>query len=127
MSSDVLVVEQGSVGWHLGFDLESDTVSEWISWERNTLLVNEPSVSLSGIAWVEGNMVFVSVFRFLDLQADASIVSEVLSFTWEVRESLVVFVGPLSDDSGESWSVLVVSLVRDGVVSLAPGSDRSGS
>lgn len=127
MSSDVLVVEQGSVGWHLGFDLESDTISEWISWERNTLLVDEPSVSLSGIAWVEGNMAFVSVGRSPDLQADASIVSEVLSLTWEVRESLVVFVGPLSDDSGESWSVLVVSLVRDGVVSLAPGSDRSGS
>ena len=123
----MLVVEQGSVSWHLGFDLESNSVSQWVSWEGNSFSVNEPGLSLLGCAWVESHVMLVSVSISPDLEADASIVSEVLAVTWEEGKSLVVLVGPLSDDSDLSWSVLETSLVRDGVVSLGPGSNRSGS
>jgi len=37
--SDVLVPEDGSVSRHSSLDLESNSVSEWISWEVNSLSV----------------------------------------------------------------------------------------
>ena len=37
--SDVLVPEDGSVSRHSSLDLESNSVSEWVSWEVNSLSV----------------------------------------------------------------------------------------
>jgi len=43
--SDVLMVENSSVISHDGFDLESDTISEWVSWEVDSSGISEPSSS----------------------------------------------------------------------------------
>ena len=69
----------------------------------------------------------VGVAVSVDLEAHTSVVSQVSSASWEVGESLVVLVGPWSDDSGVSNSVGVSVLVGDSIVSSLPASDGSGS
>jgi len=72
-------------------------------------------------------MSVVGVVSSVHIKAVAGIVSEVSVSSWEVRKSLVWLVSPLSDNSGVSNSVMVSSLVRDGIASLVLSSDRSGS
>lgn len=44
VGTNVLSDEQGSVGAHSRFDLELETVSEWVSWEMDSGSVEHPSL-----------------------------------------------------------------------------------
>jgi len=79
------------------------------------------------VASPEGNVSLVGVASTLNIEALTSVVSQVSSASWEEGESLVVLVGPWSQDSNLSHSIGVTVSVRDGVVSSLPASDGSGS
>jgi len=79
------------------------------------------------VASPEGNVSLVGVASTLNIEALTSVVSQVSSASWEVGGSLVVLVGPWSQDSVLSDSIGVSISVGDGVVSLCVSSDGSGS
>jgi len=61
VSTDVLSVEEGSVGWHQTLDLELDSISEWISWEVRSSWVEPPSLVSAVVAFVPNNISVVGV------------------------------------------------------------------
>ena len=69
--TNVLVVEEGSSAWHLGLDLESDTILEWVSWEVWLLLVNVPGLVETVVAVPEDHVHVVSVFGSWNIEASS--------------------------------------------------------
>lgn len=67
--ADVLMPEEGSLGWHSGLDLESHTVLEWIPWEVWSSLVNVPGLIEAVVASVEDGVHTVSVLSSVDIKA----------------------------------------------------------
>lgn len=65
----MLEVFKSSLGWHSCLDLESDSVSKWISWESWSSCVKVPSHSHPGSASVESNVIHVSVVVTIDSKA----------------------------------------------------------
>jgi len=75
----VLSPVDSSVVLHSGLDLELLTVSEWVSWEFDTLVVEEPSLVLTVMAVHPATVHIVSVSSTIDIKALASSVSDVSS------------------------------------------------
>lgn len=48
--TDMLVVENSSVTSHDRFDLESNSISEWVSWELDSSIVDEELLTASSSA-----------------------------------------------------------------------------
>jgi len=127
MVSKVLMSEQGSLGFHLGSNLELNSILEWVySWKSDSLGINSPS--LGGVVLVPppDNWVVVAVSPGLGSDDDVTPVLDVLG---RVEEgSLVDTVFPWSSDDGSlSDESFGSDLSRDGVVSKFLGSDGSGS
>lgn len=104
-STDVLLVENSSSSFHCGSDLEPDAIFQRISWEFDTILIDVPSLVVSGMARMESNILSVVIFCTPDIHTESSIVSEILMVTSPELSLLIRLVSPLSDDSGNSWSV----------------------
>jgi hypothetical protein len=59
--TDVLVPEESSLAWHDGLDLESNTVSKWVSWMVSGFLVNDPGLVGTVVALVPVDMSVLGV------------------------------------------------------------------
>ena len=127
VSSNVFVPEECSVSSHSRFDLEFDSVSQWISSVVKWSSVKEPSLVSSIVADVVDHLFVISVSSMENIEAVSSWVSEILSSSWEVRDLLVVFISPWSDDDLLLDSELSSVVVGKSIVSLGPGSDGLGS
>jgi len=127
VSTNVLVPEQSLSSSHLGSELESDTVTEWLFWVLDASLINEPGLVLTVMAVPEDNMSVVSVRSTMNVKTFLSVVSDVSVSTVVPSDSLEVLVGVLSDSGSDSNSELVTSLVGDDVASSSPSSDSLGS
>jgi hypothetical protein len=93
MTADMLVVEQGSVGLHDRFDLELDSVSKWVSWEFDSLLIDVPLLVETIVTWEEDDVSSMSVGGTMDINADAGMVDKSSSSEGDL---LVWLVSPLS-------------------------------
>lgn len=108
---------------HKSLDLESDSVGEWVLGEFNSLSFDVPALVGSAVAWPEDDVSVVLVGSSVDIKAKSGVVSDVPLGSWEEGDFLVWFADPWSENGLATWSVLVASLVGDGVVSLFEGSD----
>jgi len=79
VSSNVLMPDECSLGWHSGLDLESNTISEWVCWETWSSLVNVPGLVQTGVASPHDNVCLVCVSLILDIKATSTDISDVLS------------------------------------------------
>lgn len=105
MSTDVFSGVEGSSVLHSGSDLESDSISEWVSWEDNSLLGKGPGLVSTIVAWVEDNMSVVYIFTSMDIETSSGVVSNVSVLTSPEGDLLVWLVDPLSESSINSWSM----------------------
>jgi len=121
--------EEGSSVSHSGSDLELSTISEWVSWVVVSLSVNHPSLVGTVVALVPDNVSVVRVRFSVNIEASLSHVSDVSSGSVVPSDLLEGFSFVVSDDSGVSVIVPVVSSVldRDNSVSIGSRSDRSSS
>lgn len=81
VNPDIAVVSevQWSVSVNSGSDLELDTVSEWVGWVVDTLLVDVPALVLAIVAFVPNKVSVVSVGVTVNVQASDSQISNVSS------------------------------------------------
>jgi len=124
MSTDVFMVEEGLSSLHHRSDLELDSISQWVSWEVNSLSVNEPLLRCVVPAWVELSVFIDAVTSTSSSEANAGMVDNSSSSEGNLLEW---FVSPWSNVGIVSWSMLVSISVRDGIVSLLPPSDGVSS
>lgn len=122
--TDVLSIEDSSVGLHDRFDLELDTILKWVLRESDTRLVDIPLLVETIVAWIEDGVLLVSVLSSINIKADAGMVDETSSSEGDL---LVWLVFPWSGDSSIFWSMLIVHLVGDCVVSLLVRSNGLSS
>ena len=127
VSTNVLMPEEGSSGFHQGLDLESDSVVEWESWVLLGLGLNGPTLVESIVALVPDNVSVVDVLSGVNIKALVAVVSHVLSVTWVEGSLLVCLVLVNSDDCGHVGSEAKVDLTRDSSSSVGRWSDGSGS
>jgi len=109
---------------HHGDDLELSSVSQWVSWEVDSLRVGEPLHRSVVFAWVELQWDVLGVGCILSSEADAGMVDNLSSSEGDL---LVWFVSPWSNIGILLWSMLVSKSVGNGHVSLLVPSDRVGS
>jgi len=127
-SSDLRsIVVKDSVSWEDSLDEESCAVSDWVSWGVEATSADIPDLVLSVMAVVPGGWLVLSEFSSPDIEALASLVSEVSSRPLEEAESLIVLGSPSSDDGWSSDLVSSSVLVGDGEVSLLGDSDGVSS
>lgn len=128
MSTNVFMPEEGSSASHLGLDLESSSISDWVSWIRDSSGVDGPALVGMVVASPEDDMSVLRVRPSVDVEALSWDISDVSGTSTVVSNHLVVVTsGVLSDNSGDSDSESITSLVGDGIVSLLVSSDGSGS
>jgi anti-sigma-K factor RskA len=109
------MVEKCSVSFHLRFDLESYTISQWISWEVNSSSVSEPILAVAVFAHPESDVVLVGVSSISWHQTEISMVDNSLSS----EENLLIWlVSPWSDVNIVVLSMFVVDLIGECIVSL---------
>ena len=84
MVTNVLVPEESSLAWHDSLDLESNTVSKWVSWVVNSSSVNGPSLVLTVMAFEPDGVSVVRVVCSVDIKAETGSVSDVSVMSWEV-------------------------------------------
>ena len=84
MSSNVFMPEESSVSSHSRFDLEFDSISQWISSVVKWFSVKVPSLISSIVANVVDDLFVISVSSMENIKAVSSWVSEILSATSEV-------------------------------------------
>lgn len=89
MSTDVLVPEEGSVSWHSGFNLELNTVGEWVSWVSVSNSINVPGLVETIMAIPEDNVSMVMVVSTMYIKALVGNVSNVSSWSTEESHLLV--------------------------------------
>lgn len=65
----MFVPSDSSVSSHLRFDLESKSISKWISWEVNTFLIDVPGLVQSIVALPVDNMSVVAVVVSMNIKA----------------------------------------------------------
>jgi len=110
--SNVLVPEEGSSASQLSLDLESSSVSDWVSWEVSSSGVDLPSLVGSVVASPEDNMSVLRVRSTMDVKALAWDVSDVSVASTVVGNHLVVVsFAVLSDDGSNTNSESVSTLV----------------
>lgn len=73
------VMIESSVSGHSRSDLELDFIGEWLSSILSTVLVNEPPLVQTIMAVVEDDVSHVSVTTRLNIEASASVVSDISS------------------------------------------------
>lgn len=127
VGTDVFSPEEGSVGLHLGFDLELNSVSKWISWVSPSELIDLPSLVGSVMAVVEDNVTSVGVRTTVDIKALSSDHLNCSSRFVDPSHSLVNFVFELSADSSNVNPVFLSSLVGECKASSVERSDSFGS
>ena len=115
VSSNVFMVEKCSVSFHLRFDLESYTISQWISWEVNSSSVSEPILAVAVFAHPESDVVLVGVSSVSWHQTKVGMVDNSLS---SEENLLVNLVSPWSDVNIVVLSMFVVDLIGECIVSL---------
>ena len=84
-STNIFVVSDSSSCLHLRPDLELDIILEWIFWEVNSLGVNSEALVGSIVAVPEDSVSMLGIDTSVDIQALSRWVSEVSSWSWEVR------------------------------------------
>lgn len=131
MSTDMLVIEESSSTFHSRLDLESDSISQWVSWELDTFSVELPTLMITILANIEHNVVAVivsiSASNVSDFHAFLTSVSDVLSFSIPEGDSLIWLISPVSDGSFHTRSVLSMVSVGKSHVSSVELTDRVGS
>lgn len=122
--------DRSSLG-HSRSDLELHTVGDWRSLVfNNNLEVNSdegPALVGSVVAVPEDDASILSVATTVDIEALATVVSDVSLGTSVDSDSLVDLVSPLSDDSRVSDVELLAGSVGDGEFLVRSSSDGSGS
>lgn len=88
VSSNMLSVEECSLGWHSSLDLESDSVSQWVSWVLNTLLIEVPLLVSFSVAISVRSVSEVRVVSTMNLKTGLRDISDG-SVSWVVSMSLV--------------------------------------
>ena len=127
MSTNVFMPEESSVSSHSRFDLEFDSISQWISSVVKWSSVKEPSLISTIVADVVDDLFVISVSSSVNIKAVSSWRSKILSASWEVGNLLVVFISPWSDDDLLLDSELSSIVVGKSIVSSGEGSDGFGS
>ena len=127
ITSSVLGNVEGSLVSSLVLDLESNSVTEWLSSVLGTSLIEEPSLVETVVAVPEDDVSVVSVGSTMDIKALSSVVLDVSVGTVVPSDLLSSQSSVWLDVGSNSNSELVSSLVGDGIVSLGPGSDGVGS
>jgi len=107
--------------------LESDSISKWLSWIGDALLINVPRLAETVVAVPEGNVSVVDVSSAINIEALSAVVLDVSVSSSNPSDPLVVLVSVLSDGSSDTNSESISSLVSDDIVSSGPGSDSLGS
>ena len=79
VSSNVLVVREGSSTRHSGSQLESSSIWKWLSSPVDVGLIDEPGLVETIVAVVEDNMSVVGVGASVNVQALLTQVSDVSS------------------------------------------------
>lgn len=115
VSTDMLVVEKSSSCLHGRFDLESYSISKWVSWELDSLSIEQPTLMISIFTNIELKVVAIEVSisasSLHDFQTLLTSVSDVSSLSVPESDSLVYFISPVSDGSWLARSVeMVVSV-----------------
>jgi len=127
VSSNVLVVREGSSTRHSGSQLESSSIWKWLSSPVDVGLIDEPGLVKSVVAVIEDNMSVVGVRVSVNVQALLTKVSDVSSGSGVPLDLHGVITSPWSDGGGNTNSESITLLVGNGVASSVPGSDRVGS
>ena len=124
----MLVIEQSSSALKLSLDLESLSISDWVSWEVSSSGVNGPSLVGSVVAGPPGDVSVLSITLSMNIKAKSWDVSDVSGVsTVEGRHLSVISSLVVSDNGSDSNLETLASLVGDGPVSLEVWSDGSGS
>lgn len=103
--------------------MESDSISEWVSWEVDALLVDCPSLSGMVCAIIPSDELVVGVLVVLNSEASATWVSDISVSSSEVRSLLIHTVGvgsPSLDDGLSLMLHLSVDLSGNSEGSLVP-------
>lgn len=124
----MVVPEDRSSASHLGSDLELNSISEWLSSEKFSSLVNVPGLTEIIVAVVEDNMSPVSVHVSMYLHTFSSVVLNVSSGS-SVPSGLNSVVATFEDSDNSSIvdSELNSSLVSKNVVSSQDWSNSLSS
>jgi len=125
--SNVLVPEEGSVGWHQRFDLESSAIWKWLSWVDHSSSVESPALVSTIVAVPEDDVSVVNITFSMDIEALSTVVSDVSVSSSVEGNMLVDLSNPWSDNSSDSDSVTVALLVGDSELSSTSRSDGSSS
>ena len=125
--TNMLMPSNSSFLWKSGFDLESNSVLQWVSWEVWLSLVNVPLLVLSIVARPEDNVHVVSVLRSVDIKASSRDISDVSESSWVESELLGSKTGVSLRSSRNVSSETSVELMTKNVGSLVVLSDSSGS
>jgi len=130
MSSEVGI--EGSVVAHLGSELEWSSIWEgWVNVGDNNLEVggldDSPALVGTVVAVPPDDVSHVMVVSTVDIQALATVVSDVSSGSTIDSDSLFDLSSPLSDDSWSSDVESLTGLVGDAESSSEVSSDGSGS
>lgn len=108
MTTDVLAPEQCSVCAHLRLDLEPNSIPEWISWNMDSLSVDDPSLGWMVSTNPPGDSMVISVLPTMSGQIE---VTEILDLLLSVIEgSLILVVLPWSDHSVASFGVVLCTM-----------------
>lgn len=108
--------------------MELNIISEWLLLEEGQSLVNPPSLVLSVVAVPEGDMLVVMVLTTVDIKALSSVVLDVSTLlALDPFCLLRNFTSILSDDSSDSDSEALTSLVGESEGSSGRRSDGVGS
>lgn len=127
LSTNVLVPEESSEVSHSRFNLESNSIGEWLSWVSESSLVNDPSLIESVMAVPVDNMSVVNVSSSMYIKAHLSVESNVLQVLVQPLDSLGNLSSVWSNDYHDSSSQTVSGSSRESVVSSSPGSDSLSS
>lgn len=122
VSTNMLMPEEGSSVGHSRSNLELSSVSEWVSWVVVALSVNNPSLVDTVVALVPDDVSMVRVRLSVNIEASHSHISNVSSGSIEPSDLLEGFFFVVSDDSGITVVVPVVSSILDRDNSVSVGS-----
>lgn len=124
--TDVFVPEKSSIRGHSCFDLELDTIPQWISWNVVWFLIKVPSLVSTIMASPVDNPSVIVVVATVNIKAVSGWISEVSYATWVVGDLLVVFSVWSNNQILTNAELLSVSW-GNGIASLGPGSDGLSS
>lgn len=125
--SNVLSHDESSSGLHLGFDLEENSISEWVLVVLDSLSVEVPGLVQSIVAVPEDDMSVVGVLATVNIKALSAVVSDVSSWSSVEDSSLVWFLLPWSHGGSNIDLVFLTLLIGENKLSVLVRSDSSSS